>query len=77
MTMHSYVKFNFSSPPVPLSTIKQLVKTNRLWLFILFCLSYTSNRYMHDPIIDACRYTIRLIIDCDKIIQLSDDNNMD
>ena len=32
---------------------------------------------MYDPIIDACRYTIRLIIDCDKISQLSGDNNMD
>ena len=59
------------------STIKQLVKTNCRWLFILFCLSYTLNRYMYDPIIDACRYTIRLIIDCDKIIQLSGDSNMD
>ena len=29
---------------------------------------------MYDPIIDP---TTRLIIDCDKIIQLSGDNNMD
>ena len=32
---------------------------------------------MYDPIIAACRYTSRLIIDCDKIFQVSGDNDMD